>query len=134
MEATNTVTEQDLDAILEEVAQPKAHANHLIADRVIDPKSAYFGQKGESYMIYDASTGTEQWYFKPKGSDDFVRVKWYVLDSNVAEGDYGKAEYIGINASIRGKVGVLTYTSKKWVFNFEDEKYNLNSPESVRIL
>jgi len=133
MEETNTVTEKDLDAILDSHNVNRPHANHLISDKVIDPKSAYFGQKGESYMLY-LGGGAEQWYFKPKGNDDFIRVKWFVLESNVAEGEYGQAKYIGMNPSIQGKVGVLTYTNKKWVFNFEDEKYNLNSPESVEIL
>lgn len=132
MEKVNTINETELDELLGETHTSVYHANHLISDKIIDPKSPNFKKKGESYFI--TCKGIEQWYFKPKGEEDFIRVKWYQLESNVGEGDYGKAKYVGLNASIYGKVGQLTYTSKKWIFHFDGEKYPLVSPESVEIL
>lgn len=114
---------------IETEATPTYH-NHLITDKVIFPKSAYFGQKGESYYLKNG----DQWYFKPKGGEDFIRVKWYFLDSNVSDGSYGKARYIGLNASIYGKVGELTYTNRQWLFLYDNEKYTLNTPDSVEII
>lgn len=133
--------EQQIDAILNEtVPTNKPHANHLIADKVIYPKSAHFGQKGSSYMLYNG--GEENWYFLPKGEkperDNFIRVKWYFLDSNVSEGSYGKAKYVGINPTIRDVVGTLSYTNKKWNFVVDtdegEEKYTLVNPDSVRLI
>lgn len=128
----NAITESELDAILGKDSHSHIyHANHLIADKVIFPKSAYFGKKGESYMTM--TNGVEQWNIKIKGTEDFIRVKWYVLESNVSDGSYGSAKYIGLNPSIYGKVGELSYKAKKWVFTFDGEDYNLNSPDSVEL-
>jgi hypothetical protein len=110
------------------------HANHLIADKNIDPKSPNFNKKGESYFVKDSQGGEGQWYIKYKGDDDFTRVKFWQLESNVSEGSYGEARYKGLNASIFGKIGELSYTNRKWVFHYDGEKYNLNNPESVTIL
>lgn len=127
----NAVTESEIDELLGEVKHTSTyHANHLIADKVIDPRSPNFGKKGESYYLKNG----DQWYFKPKGGSDFIRVKWYQLDSNVSDGSYGEARYKGLNPSINGKVGELTYTNKKWLFHYGEEKYQLVSPESVVIL
>lgn len=147
----NTVTEAEIDALLgEDKVHTKYHANHLITDKVVDPKSPNFGKKGNSYYLKNG----DQWYFQPKmkvpeyaivdgeevetgkmiDNEEFFRVQWWQLESNVGEGNYGKATYKGLNASIKGKVGELNYTNKKWVFIFEDEKYNLVSPESVDIV
>ncbi len=131
MENINTITEAELDAFLGESQHTSTyHANHLLADRVIDPKSPNFGKKGESYYLKNG----DQWYFKPKGGEDFIRVRWWQLESGVIEGSYGEARYKGINPTINGKIGILMYTNKKWFFHFKDEKYQLVSPESVIIL
>ena len=129
MENVNKVTEAEIDALLGETPKTVYHANHLIADKIIDPKSPNFGKKGESYYLKNG----DQWYFKPKGGEDFIRVKWYQLDSNVGEGNYGQAKYIGINAAIYGKTGELSYTNRKWVLTIDGEKYMLNSPASVEV-
>jgi hypothetical protein len=126
----NTVTEAEIDALLGETHKTVYHANHLIADKNIDPKSPNFGKKGESYYLKNGN----QWYIRYKGNEDFTRVQWWQLDSNVAEGSYGQARYVGLNSSIYGKIGELSYTNRKWVFNFDGEKYNLNSPASVEVL
>jgi hypothetical protein len=129
----NAITEAEIDALLGETKHTSTyHANHLITDKIIDPKSPNFGKKGESYMLM--TNGAEQWYFKPKGEEDFIRVKWYQLDSNVSDGTYGEARYKGMNPSINGKIGELFYTGKKWMFHFEDEKYQLVNPDSVIML
>lgn len=129
-ETNNTVTEAEIDAFLGETHKNVYHANHLINDKNVDPKSPNFGKKGESYFLKNGN----QWYIKYKGETDFVRVQWWQLDSNVAEDNYGKFKYIGINPSIYGKVGELSYSGKKWVFTFEDEKYNLVNPSSVQMV
>lgn len=125
----NTVTEAEIDELLGETPKSIYHANHLLADKNIDPKSPNFNKKGESYMIM--SQNVEQWYIRYKGETDFTRVQWWQLDSNVSEGSYGQAKYIGINGSILGKVGELSYTNRKWIFAFGDEKYVLKNPTSV---
>ena len=126
-----TVTEEELDNIIGE-PEIKSH-NHQIADKIIHPTSLHYGKKGESYMLY-LGGGEEQWYFIPKDDTEPIRVKWWALDSNVAEGDYGKARYIGFNASIKDKIGTLIYNNKKWCFLYDEVKYKLVNPESVEIL
>lgn len=131
MKNTNTfITEAELDAILG--IEKRESVNHLISDRVVEKTSPLYGQKGESYMIFHR--GVEQWYFKPKGESQFQKVEWYMLDSSVGEGDYGDVVYNGINASVRGKKGKLTYTSKKWYFHYNGEKYKLVNPSSVQFV
>lgn len=125
----NIVTEAEIDALFD-TPTFVYHANHLLADKNIDPKSRNFGKKGESYYLKNG----DQWYIKYKGESEFTRVQWWQLDSNVSESNYGKAKYIGMNASILGKVGELSYTNRKWVFSFDGEKYNLNSPASVELV
>lgn len=127
----NTITEAELDAFLGETHRPIYHANHLISDKNIDPKSPNFGKKGESYFI---KGGGGQWYIKYAGALDFTRVQWWQLESNVSDGEYGKATYKGINASILGKVGELSYVGKQWIFAVGDEKYKLNNPASVELM
>lgn len=128
----NKLTGAEIEAIdsFGETVKTGYHANHLIADKNIDPKSPNFGKKGESYYLKNGN----QWYIRYKGSDEFTRVQWWQLDSNVGEGEYGQAKYIGLNASIYGKVGVLSYTNRKWVFSYDGEKYNLNNPASVELI
>ena len=128
----NAVTEAEIDALLGEPHKSIYHANHLLADKNIDPKSPNFNKKGESYMVM--SQNVEQWYIRYKGETDFTRVQWWQLDSNVSEGSYGQAKYVGINSSIFGKVGELNYTNRKWIFAFGDEKYVLTNPKSVELL
>jgi hypothetical protein len=125
------ITENDLDLILdgEKTHAPKYHANHLISDKNIDPKSPNFGKKGESRYLKNG----DQYYIKYKGDEDFTRCKWWQLDSVVSEGSYGVCLYKGINASIRGKEGELFYTNKRWVFVYDGEKYPLVNPESTNI-
>lgn len=125
----NTVTEKELDAILNDPHKKVYHANHLLTDKNIDPKSPNFGKKGESHFLKNG----DQWYIKYTGDEDFTRVKWWQLDSNVSEGSFGNVIYSGINASIRGVEGELFYTNRQWVFHFDGEKYNLNNPESVEV-
>lgn len=157
--------EKQFDAIIgTEHTNNVYHANHLIKDKIVDKKSHLFGKKGESFYLKNGN----QYYFKPKmkvaefvevkdengnvtevetgnlvENKEFFRVKWYQLDSIVGEGDYGKARYIGINASIFGKIGKLTFTNKKWIFHLDyvgtngeilTDKYPLNNPESVELL
>jgi hypothetical protein len=134
MEKNNKLTAAEINELDEFAGEHKNlyHANHEIADKVIDPKSPNFGKKGSSFMLMTG--GVEQWYFKPKGGEDFFRVQWWQLDSNVGEGSYGQARYKGLNSHIFGKVGELFYTSKKWVFHFDGEKFNLNNPDSVTLI
>ena len=47
----NTVTEAELDAFLGETHKAVYHANHMISDKNIDPKSPNFGKKGESFYL-----------------------------------------------------------------------------------
>lgn len=127
----NAVTEAEIDALLGESKHTSTyHANHLLADKVIDPKSPNFGKKGESHYLKNG----DQWYFKPKGGSDFIRMKWHQLESNVSDGSYGEARYKGLNPSIQGKIGELSYVGKRWMFVCEDEKYQLVNPDSVVIL
>lgn len=130
MNNTITITEAELDALIG--IEARATANHLIADKIVEKTSPLYGTKGESYMIFHR--GNEQWYFRAKGDKAFQKVDWYMLDSSVGEGDYGKVRYNGINASIKGKVGTLTYTSKKWYFHYDGEKYKLINPSSVEFV
>jgi hypothetical protein len=130
----NKLSAAEMDELDEFAGEHKKlyHANHMLSDKNIDPKSPNFKRKGESYMLM--TEGEEQWYIKYKGDEDFTRVKWWQLDSNVSEGSYGSFVYRGINASIRDVVGELFYTNKKWIFVYEDEKYPLNNPESGKLL
>jgi hypothetical protein len=131
MENVNTVTEAELDELLGETkVHAKYHANHLIADKIIDPKSPNFGKKGESHYLKNG----DQYYFKPKGGSDFIRVKWWQLESCVSDESYGEARYKGLNPAIQGKVGELVYTAKTWMFYYNGEKYKLNNPDSVVLL
>jgi hypothetical protein len=125
----DTITETELDAFLGETPKPTYHANHYIADKNIDPKSPNFGKKGESYFLKNGN----QWYIKYKGTDEFTRVQWWQLESNVADGSYGEAVYKGMNASIFGKTGELSY-NKRWFFTVDGEKYNILNPTSVEML
>ena len=130
MNNTDTIRESELDAILG--IDAKEPINNLISDKIVEKRSEMYGTKGESYMVM--SKGVEQWYFRAKGASNFIPVEWYLLDSCVGEGDYGDVRYKGINASIRGKLGKLTYTSKKWYFHYDGEKYKLINPSSVEFI
>lgn len=123
----NTLTADELAAI-EEIGQSNIyHANHLLTDKVIDPKSPNFGKKGESFYLKNGN----QWYFKPKGGDRWIRMKWWQLETNVSDESYGRAKYIGINPAIYGKVGELAYSGKKWVFTYNGSDYYILNPDSV---
>lgn len=128
----NIVTEAELDKIIAECEPVKGNngRSSMIADKNIDPTSHNYGRKGESFYLKNG----DQWYIKYRGDDDFTRIKWWALESNVCEADYGKAIYKGINASIRGREGRLAYISKKWIFILGEDKYILNNPESVSLV
>ncbi len=150
---TNNLTaaeKNELDEFAGEHKKAAYHANHMITDKVIDPKSPLFGKKGESFYMKSG----DQYYFKPKmkvpeyievegeevktgkmvDNTEFFRMQWWQLESNILDGSFGLARYKGINGSIFGKEGELFYTAKKWVFHFDGEKYPLNNPESVTLL